>query len=367
MNRTSILVTTWIAVCLAGSARGQFVPGRVFVSEWGEKNCGYRLWEIDPETGWLPLFRQSLSGECAQMHGLTFTPDGTGLRAALGSSSQIVEFDSEGNMTVVLDADDGITVPTAIAYDAYGNFYVVVTTGLMDRILRFPATGGPATVFFEPTEEVGWGPIVFAADGDLYYGRSTGACHVLRIAPDGSVFLFDEYTPNFCPRALTADRDGFLYVGLAGGEIFRYRAGDPASRELLVDSGAGVYAMTMSLDQSRIYSMVDGWPSILFGIDPVDGPYANFRNPDGYTREAERSLVLGMVGKWAIHPSQIELAQTIFSPSEDAIVAARNQKSAYEQALADGLGAIDVDGVMVDAASIRIVQNLLDRADLIGM
>ncbi len=103
------------------------------------------------------------------------------------------------------------------------------------------------------------------------------------------------------------------------------------------------------------------------GIDPVDGPYANFRNPDGYTREAERSLVLGMVGKWAIHPSQIELAQTIFSPSEDAIVAARNQKSAYEQALADGLGAIDVDGVMVDAASIRIVQNLLDRADLIGM
>lgn len=103
------------------------------------------------------------------------------------------------------------------------------------------------------------------------------------------------------------------------------------------------------------------------GIDPVDGPYANFRNPEGYTREAERSYVLGMVGKWAIHPSQVEIAQRVFSPKEDAIADARKQKSAYEQALKDGLGAINVDGVMVDAASIRIVQNLLDRADLYGM
>ena len=102
-------------------------------------------------------------------------------------------------------------------------------------------------------------------------------------------------------------------------------------------------------------------------IDPVDGPYANFRNPEGYTREAERAYVLGMVGKWAIHPSQVEIAQRVFSPPADAIAAARKQKSAYEDALAQGLGAINVDGVMVDAASIRIVQNLIDRADLYGI
>jgi citrate lyase subunit beta/citryl-CoA lyase len=99
-------------------------------------------------------------------------------------------------------------------------------------------------------------------------------------------------------------------------------------------------------------------------IDPVDGPYANFRNSEGYTREAERSLVLGMVGKWAIHPSQVEIAQQVFSPDAEAIDSARKQKAAYEQALEEGLGAINVDGVMVDAASIRIVQNLIDRADL---
>ncbi|TNF85807.1 MAG: CoA ester lyase [Gammaproteobacteria bacterium] len=103
------------------------------------------------------------------------------------------------------------------------------------------------------------------------------------------------------------------------------------------------------------------------GIDPVDGPYANFRNPEGYTKEAERSFVLGMVGKWAIHPSQVEIAQSVFSPDPEAITSARKQQAAYEEALKEGLGAINVDGVMVDAASIRIVQNLIDRADLYGM
>lgn len=103
------------------------------------------------------------------------------------------------------------------------------------------------------------------------------------------------------------------------------------------------------------------------GIDPVDGPYANFRNPEGYTREAERALVLGMVGKWAIHPSQVEHANAVFTPDPAAVEAARKQKAAYEEAKTQGLGAINVDGVMVDAASIRIVQNLIDRADLIGI
>ena len=103
------------------------------------------------------------------------------------------------------------------------------------------------------------------------------------------------------------------------------------------------------------------------GIDPVDGPYANFRNPEAYTREAERANTLGMVGKWAIHPSQIEIAQAVFSPNAEAVEMARKQTAAYAEALEQGLGAIDVDGVMVDAASIRIVQNTLDRADLYGI
>ena len=103
------------------------------------------------------------------------------------------------------------------------------------------------------------------------------------------------------------------------------------------------------------------------GIDPVDGPYADFRDPDAYRKEAERAHVLGMSGKWAIHPSQVALANEVFTPSAEAVAAARAQQAAYEEALAKGLGAINVDGVMVDAASIRIVRNLLDRAELIGV
>ena len=72
------------------------------------------------------------------------------------------------------------------------------------------------------------------------------------------------------------------------------------------------------------------------GIDPVDGPYANFRNPESYRREAERAHALGMVGKWAIHPSQVEIAQQVFSPAADAIASARKQKAAYADAIETG-------------------------------
>jgi len=103
------------------------------------------------------------------------------------------------------------------------------------------------------------------------------------------------------------------------------------------------------------------------GIDPVDGPYADFRNADAFRTECERSNVLGMVGKWAIHPAQIEIAQDVFSPSQKAVDAARKQKKAYAEALDQGLGAINIDGVMVDAASVRILQNVIDKAEMIGM
>ncbi|HPA89180.1 MAG TPA: CoA ester lyase [Quisquiliibacterium sp.] len=102
-------------------------------------------------------------------------------------------------------------------------------------------------------------------------------------------------------------------------------------------------------------------------IDAVDGPYGDFKNPDGYREEARRSMILGMVGKWAIHPSQVAIAQEVFSPRAEDVVKAREMKKAYEAALAQGLGAVQYEGKMIDIASIRIVNNLLDRAAQIGM
>ena len=145
--------------------------------------------------------------------------------------------------------------------------------------------------------------------------------------------------------------------------------------------GMGDYSASQGMNLRSIGSDGGGYPPDLWhyprykltiacranGIDPVDGPYANFRNADAFRTECERSNVLGMVGKWAIHPSQIEIAQEVFSPTQNAVDAARRQQQAYSDAIEQGLGAINVDGVMVDAASVRILQNIIDKADMIGM
>lgn len=103
------------------------------------------------------------------------------------------------------------------------------------------------------------------------------------------------------------------------------------------------------------------------GVDPIDGPFAAFQDPDGYRREAVRSSTLGFVGKWAIHPSQIEIANEVYSPAQQDVDRARKLALAYEQAETQGLGAVAIDGDMVDAASIRLLRNTIRMADLIGM
>ncbi|MGO9263824.1 MAG: HpcH/HpaI aldolase/citrate lyase family protein [Candidatus Binataceae bacterium] len=103
------------------------------------------------------------------------------------------------------------------------------------------------------------------------------------------------------------------------------------------------------------------------GIEAIDGPYADFKNPDGYREEATRSATMGFAGKWAIHPSQIELANELYSPSQEEVDRARQLETAYAKAEAEGLGAVTFDGVMIDAASVRIIRNVIDKANLIGM
>jgi len=103
------------------------------------------------------------------------------------------------------------------------------------------------------------------------------------------------------------------------------------------------------------------------GIDAVDGPYPNFKDEEGFRIEAERARTLGMVGKWAIHPSQIEPALEIFTPRAEDIAYARKIEAAYSEALAQGVGAVQVDGIMIDVAIIRLAQNTLDKAALYSL
>ena len=103
------------------------------------------------------------------------------------------------------------------------------------------------------------------------------------------------------------------------------------------------------------------------GLDAVDGPFANFKDEAGFISEANRAKSLGMVGKWAIHPSQIAPALEVFSPSQKEVDRARAMETAYREAEAQGLGAVQVNGVMVDVAVLRLVRNTLDKADLYGL
>jgi citrate lyase subunit beta / citryl-CoA lyase len=102
-------------------------------------------------------------------------------------------------------------------------------------------------------------------------------------------------------------------------------------------------------------------------IDAVDGPFGDFKDEAGFRQEARRARSLGMVGKWAIHPAQIAPALEIFSPTPSAVTKARNMAAAYREAEAKGLGAVQIDGVMIDVAVLRLVKNTLDQADLYGL
>jgi citrate lyase subunit beta/citryl-CoA lyase len=102
------------------------------------------------------------------------------------------------------------------------------------------------------------------------------------------------------------------------------------------------------------------------GLDAIDGPFANFRDPEGYRREATWASTLGAVGKWAIHPSQIEIANDVFAPTEQEIALARRMCDAYRAAEQGGAGAAGAGGFLVDAAAVRIFEAVLERARLTG-
>ena len=101
------------------------------------------------------------------------------------------------------------------------------------------------------------------------------------------------------------------------------------------------------------------------GILPVDGPFGDFSDDEGYIAQAKRSATLGMVGKWAIHPKQIMLANQVFTPLDEAVAEAREILAAMEQAKTNGEGATVYKGRLVDIASIKQAEVIVTQAELI--
>jgi malyl-CoA/(S)-citramalyl-CoA lyase len=102
------------------------------------------------------------------------------------------------------------------------------------------------------------------------------------------------------------------------------------------------------------------------GVLPVDGPFGDFSDDDGFRAQARRSATLGMVGKWAIHPKQIALANEVFTPSEAAVAEAREILAAMEAAKERGEGATVYKGRLVDIASIKQAEVIVRQAEMIA-
>jgi len=101
------------------------------------------------------------------------------------------------------------------------------------------------------------------------------------------------------------------------------------------------------------------------GLRPIDGPFGDFSDPDGYMAAARRAAVLGCEGKWAIHPSQIDLANQVMSPGAEEIERAQRILAAMREAEAQGKGAVSLDGRLIDYASIRQAEVLVEKAKAI--
>jgi len=103
-----------------------------------------------------------------------------------------------------------------------------------------------------------------------------------------------------------------------------------------------------------------------YGLRPIDGPFGDLKDPDGYILAAKRAAALGLEGKWAIHPSQIELANQVFSPLEAEVDKARRILEELDKAAKEGRGAAALDGKMIDAASARMAENVVTTAQAIA-
>lgn len=103
-----------------------------------------------------------------------------------------------------------------------------------------------------------------------------------------------------------------------------------------------------------------------YGLRPIDGPFGDIKDPEGFMLAARRGAALGIEGKWAIHPSQVALANEVFTPPASEVDKAKRILAALKEAAAQGKGAASLDGRMIDAASARMAGNVVNAAEAIA-
>jgi len=169
-------------------------------------------------------------------------------------------------------------------------------------------------------------------------------------------------------------------LGMANVEDIAARAAQAGSRLEALHFGVADYAASMRARTVNIGGLNpaypgDQWHASLtrmivtcraYGLRALDGPFGDFADPAGYVAAAERAAALGCEGKWAIHPSQIAMANDVFSPPEAEVTRARRIIAALREAEALGKGAAALDGRMIDAASEKMAMNVIALAEAIA-
>ncbi|OYU19222.1 MAG: CoA ester lyase [Rhodobacteraceae bacterium PARR1] len=143
----------------------------------------------------------------------------------------------------------------------------------------------------------------------------------------------------------------------------------------VADFSASMRARTTNIGGLNPHYPGDQWHAAIsrmvtacraYGLRPIDGPFGDFSDPEGYKEGARRAAALGCEGKWAIHPSQVSMANEVFSPTDAEVTKARRIIEELKIAESQGKGAASLDGKMIDAASEKMARNVLVIADAIA-
>jgi len=109
-----------------------------------------------------------------------------------------------------------------------------------------------------------------------------------------------------------------------------------------------------------IAKMVDACAAA--GIKPFYGPFGDFSDPAACEVQFRNAFLLGCVGAWSLHPSQIAIAKKVYSPDPAEVAFAKK----IVAAMPDGAGAVMIDGKMQDDATWKQAKVLLDLAKLVA-
>lgn len=165
-------------------------------------------------------------------------------------------------------------------------------------------------------------------------------------------------------------------LGMANVEVIAQFGGRLEALHFgVADYAASLRARTTNIGGLNPHYPGDQWHSAIsrmvvacraYGLRAIDGPFGDFSDPEGYKEGARRAAALGCDGKWAIHPSQVTLANEVFSPPDTEVTRARRIIDELRKAESEGRGAASLDGKMIDAASERMARNVIVLADAIA-